>query len=218
MSRVRSPVRPIFSLPTRRCRELPLVYPSASTSKHRRGASSLTLVPAMVATFHHPISLSTPHIYISTRPFLPSQSPLSKIFCREFTRAIKIRVGHLLSWPTPPFKWTGHTGGVACVSYSPTGSRIVTGPTDKTIRIWDAESGAVVVGPLTHNGEVTSVAYSPGGRHIISGCWDQTIRMWDAETGAAVGNPLFEYKSLVSSVAFSPDGRHIISGFWGHAI
>ena len=148
-------------------------------------------------TFHTPVSLSTPHIYISGRPFLPSQSPLSGVFNREFTRAIKVRRGNQSSWPAPPVIWTGHTGSILSVVYSPNGARVVTGSSDKTIRIWDSESGAIVGEPLTgHSNGVDSVAYSPDGRHIISGSYDRTIRIWDAETGAPVGNPL-DRKSVV---------------------
>src|SRR5258706_8487476 len=142
-------------------------------------------------TFHTPVSFSTPHIYISTRPFLPSQSPLSRMFDREFTRAIKMRVGNLSSWPAPPLEWAGLAGCVWSVSYSPNGARVVTGSDDHTIRIWDVESGVVVGEPLTgHDGRVTSVAYSPDGRHIISGSHDCTVQIWDAKTGAAVGEPV----------------------------
>jgi WD40 repeat protein len=99
------------------------------------------------------------------------------------------------------------------MSYSPNGYHIVTGSDDKTIRIWDAETGAAVGEPLKgHTLGVWSVAYSPDGRHIISGSDDSTIRIWDAETGAAVGKPLEGHTNGVLSVAYSPDGRHIISG------
>ena len=163
--------------------------------------------------FHTPISLSTPHIYISTRPFLPSQSPLSRIFSRELSRAIKIRSGNLLTWPAPPLEWTGHESGVISLRYSPNGYRVVTGSSDKTIRIWDAESGAVVGEPLSgHNGAVLSVAYSPDGQRIISGSDDRTIRIWDAETGAAVGEPLEGHAYTIQSTAYSPDGQNIASG------
>src|SRR5258708_8944958 len=91
-------------------------------------------------TFHTAVSFSTPHIYISTRPFLPSQSPLSRMFNREFTGAIKMRVGSLTSWPAPPLRWTGHTDSVTSVSYSPNATRFVTRSLHTTIRIWDAES------------------------------------------------------------------------------
>src|SRR5258707_698595 len=164
-------------------------------------------------TFHTPISFSTPHVYISTRPFLPSQSPLSRMFSSEFTRAISIRVGKLSSWPAPPLEWTGHAESIWSVCYSPDGTRVVSGSSDKTIRIWDAESGTVIGEPLTgHTGGVNSVAYSPDGRHIISGSYDHPIRIWDAETGTAVGYPLEGHTGRVLSVAYSPDGRYIISG------
>src|SRR5258706_315932 len=143
-------------------------------------------------------------MYISTRPFLPSQSPLSRMFNRYFTRAIKVRVGKLSSWPTPPLEWTGHTGSVLSVNYSPNGVHVITGSYDHTIRIWDAKPGVVVGEPLKgHNGGVTSVAYSPDGRHIISGSDDGTIRIWDAKTGAAAGDSQ-GHTAPVTSVAYSP--------------
>src|SRR5258706_547246 len=170
-------------------------------------------------TFHTPVSFSTPHIYISTRPFLPSQSPLLRMFDRGFTRAIKMRVGNLSSWPAPPLKWTGHAQCVQSVNYSPNGARVVTGSDDHTIRIWDAESGVVVGEPLKgHTNSVMSVAYSPDGRYIISGSCDHTIRIWDAKTGAAVGDPLKGHTSSVTSVVYSPDGRHIVSGSYDDTI
>src|SRR5882757_5087692 len=170
-------------------------------------------------TFHTAVSFSAPHIYISTRPFLPSQSPLSRMLKREFTGAIKMRVGNQMSWPAPPLAWTGHTSSVTSVSYSPNGTRVVTGSYDNTIRIWDAESGAVIGEPLTgHTSAVLSISYSPDGHHIISGSYDCTIRIWDAKTGVAVGNPLEGHTGEVSSVAYSPDGRHIISGSYDRTI
>ena len=98
--------------------------------------------------------------------------------------------GRLLSWPSTPLEWVGHTGTVTCMCYSPNGYYIVSGSTDKTLRIWDAETGSAVGKPFEgHTGEVLSIAYSPDGRHIISGSADKTIRMWDAENGSPVGKP-----------------------------
>src|SRR5258707_10592701 len=114
-----------------------------------------------IITFRTPMSISTPHIYISTRPFLPSRSILSTIFSTWFTKGMKVQRGKLLSWPAPPLEWTGHRGFVMCTCYSPDGRHIVSGSNDKTIRIWDAETGAAVGPPLEgHTGSVHSVAHS----------------------------------------------------------
>ena len=176
-------------------------------------------IHCVITTFRKPISMSTPHTYISTRPFLPSQSPLLCVFSEHFTKGIRMQGGQLSSWPAPPLKWVGHGSGVTCMCYSPSGCYIISGSNDKTIRIWDAETGAAVGKPLVgHTYCVASVAYSPDGRHIISGSNDKTIRIWDAKTGAAVGKPLEGDTYNVSSVAYSPDGRHIISGSWDRMI
>jgi WD40 repeat protein len=59
-------------------------------------------------------------------------------------------------------------GVVRCLL--PDGRHIISGSDDKTIRMWDAETGSAVGKPLEgHTGGVSSVAYSPDGRHIISG-------------------------------------------------
>src|SRR5882757_298767 len=117
-----------------------------------------------IITFHTPISISTPHTYISTAPFLPSQSPLSGILSQWLTKTIKMRRGKLLSRPTPPLQWIGHSGAVMCISCSPDGYHIVTGSIDKTIRIWDVEAGTTIGNPLRgHTDAVFSVASSPDG-------------------------------------------------------
>ena len=105
------------------------------------------------------------------------------------------------------------------VAYSPDGRHIISGSRDRTIRIWDAKTGAIVGKPLVgHTSVVFSVAYSPDGGHIISGSHDRTIRIWDAKTGAAVGKPLEGHIDMVGPVAYSPDGGYIISGSADHII
>ena len=99
------------------------------------------------------------------------------------------------------------------VAYSPDGRHIISGSDNRTIRIWDAETGAAIGSPLEgHAGSVQSVAYSPNGCHIISGTSNCAIRIWDAETGDAVSNPLEGHAGSVVSVVYSPDGQHIVSG------
>jgi len=91
---------------------------------------------------------------------------------------------------------------VRSVACSPDGRHITSGSYDKTIRIWDAETGSPVGEPLVgHNDNVLSVAYSPDGRHILSGSSDKTIRIWDAETGSAIGKPPEGHNDYVVSVA-----------------
>ena len=81
----------------------------------------------------------------------------------------------------------------------------MSGSRDKTIRVWDAQTGGQVGNPLRgHTDSVQSVAFSPDGRHIVSSPHDETIQVWDAQTGGQVGNPFQGgYTDSVLSATFS---------------
>ncbi|KAG0249051.1 hypothetical protein BG011_009627, partial [Mortierella polycephala] len=114
----------------------------------------------------------------------------------------------------------GHTGPVPDVMYSPSGQQIASssGDTtiascseDKTVRLWDARTGAP--GPILngHTLPVLSIAYSPNSQKIASGGHDGTVRLWDAETGTP-DTILSGHTQWVISVAYSPSGKQIASG------
>ncbi|EDR12082.1 uncharacterized protein LACBIDRAFT_314289 [Laccaria bicolor S238N-H82] len=167
-----------------------------------------------VMEFLEPISLAAPHIYLSALPFAPQISKVSMCFMKLFQRTLTVKMGQMDHWSEKcVLRLAGHNDKVASVAFSPDGRHIVSGSWDKTIRVWDAQTGQSVIDPLKgHDDRVTSVAFSPDGRHIVSGSNDKTVRVWDAQTGQSVMDPLKGHDAYVTSVRFSPDGRHIVSG------
>ncbi|CAG7855166.1 SubName: Full=Uncharacterized protein {ECO:0000313/EMBL:CCA72352.1} [Serendipita indica DSM 11827] len=117
--------------------------------------------------------------------------------------------------------WTGfgkatsrvHSGSVRAVGFLPDGSRIVSGSSDKTIRLWDVETGQALGKPFRgHESSVLAVRFLSDGSRIVSGSRDKTIRLWDADTGLSLGQPLRGHEGSVRALGISPDGSQIASG------
>jgi WD40 repeat protein len=107
----------------------------------------------------------------------------------------------------------GHAGRVYSVALSKDGRRMLSGGTDGTVRLWDAESGKELRCMREHTGRVTKVVFSPDEHHALSSGWDRTLRFWDVQSGQEVRR--FEgCLGAIWCVAFTRDGRHAISGSW----
>ena len=90
----------------------------------------------------------------------------------------------------------------------PTAHRIVSGSLDKTVRVWDADTGQPIGEPLTGHTDTVTQRGVQSRRHTASSpaVGTRRVRVWDADTGKPVGEPLTGHTERVSSVAFSPDG------------
>ena len=105
----------------------------------------------------------------------------------------------------------GHTAAVRSVVFSPDGQRALTGSDDKTVRLWNVESGSCLGVLEGHTNSVQSVAWSPDGEHALSGSDDNTVRLWDVQSGRCL-RVLDGHTDCVRSVAWSPDGARALSG------
>jgi WD40 repeat protein/lipoprotein NlpI len=107
----------------------------------------------------------------------------------------------------------GHASTVYSVAFSPDGHTLASGSSDKTIRLWDLSTGAILTPSppsmlteartLTHTLHVDCVAFAPNASVLVSGAGN-SARMWDTSTGALLQT--METENGVNAIAFSPDG------------
>ena len=88
---------------------------------------------------------------------------------------------------------------------------MASGSWDKTVRIWDVNTGDPLQTLTGHTGRVYSVSFSPDGQTLASGSWDGTVRIWDVNTGRQL-RTLTGHMQPVNSVSFSSDGQKIATG------
>ena len=116
--------------------------------------------------------------------------------------------------------YSGHSDAIYAVAISPDGKLAVSGGAEKTVRLWDIQSGKTLQVFAAHTDTITTVAFSPDGRYVATGSKDRTTRLWNITTGQNVRTfthevtPVYEPGpySAVNSIAFSPDGQYLLAG------
>jgi guanine nucleotide-binding protein subunit beta-2-like 1 protein len=106
---------------------------------------------------------------------------------------------------------TGHNHIIEDVCLSADGQYALTASWDKTLRLWDLNSGSSIARFKDHTHDVLSVSLSRNNRQIISGGRDKTIRLWNIYGDCKFITP--ELQEWITCVKFglSDDNSPIIS-------
>jgi len=89
-------------------------------------------------------------------------------------------------------------------------------PADKTLRLWDLNSGQTVRRFVGHTKDVLSVSFSADNRQIVSGSRDRTIKLWNTLGECKFTVTEDGHTDWVSCVRFSPNVQNpiIVSAGW----
>jgi WD40 repeat protein len=89
---------------------------------------------------------------------------------------------------------------------------MITGSSDKTLRLWDLETGVVLKKMEGHSNRVLELAVSRDGQIMASGDGGGEIIAWRGETGESLTEPIKAHSDRICSVDFSPDGAVLATG------
>lgn len=129
-------------------------------------------------------------------------SPYKKLFMTKQKIYWNWRCGPL----RPSKLLKGHDDHViTCLQFS--GSRVVSGSDDGTLKVWSATTGKCLRTLVGHTGGVWSSQLS--GNIIVSGSTDRTLKVWNADTGYCI-HTLYGHTSTVRCMDMN-DGK-VVSG------
>ena len=73
---------------------------------------------------------------------------------------------------------SGHSHRIWSIAFSPDGKTLASGSWDKTIRLWNPQTGKRISTLRGHTQRVWSVAFSPDSKTLFSSSFDKTIKIW----------------------------------------
>ncbi len=107
----------------------------------------------------------------------------------------------------------GHTGEITGVAFVPNSSLIVSSSTDKTIRLWDLNTGDTAKTSVPLSAEVNAIAVNPEGTMLAAGTSDNKVALFSiANLKGGETRVLPGHTSEIFALAFSRDGRWLASG------
>ena len=87
---------------------------------------------------------------------------------------------------------------------------LVTGGSDRMVRLWDGSTGELLRELEGHRREVQALALSPFAELLASGSRDREVLLWDVRTGEQVGR-FEDCGAAIEGLAFTKEGEQLVA-------
>src|SRR5262249_26038438 len=117
--------------------------------------------------------------------------------------------------PEPLLTLEGHDLHVRSVAFSPDGRYLASGSADRSIALWNLQTGLIQTTYRIKEGTFSRLAFSPDGKSLAvanaNGSLPSTVCLWNIETGK-LDAELSGFESAIYAIAFSSDGKSLVAG------
>lgn len=130
----------------------------------------------------------------------------------------KLTGGEDNQYGVPKKSFKGHSHIVQDVTISADGAYALSASWDRTLRLWDLETGETTQRFVGHKGDVMSVSIAKNLRQIVSASRDKTVKVWNT-IGECMAT-LNGHNDWVSAVRISPSDQSstVISASWDKTV
>ena len=185
------------------CNGLPTVYDVASgRALFRLGNSAAVAAEAAIP--------NAPHSLVGTAPTTAAAfSPDAKYIATGDGAGV-VRVWLAAAPAADVAEFHVQTREIDSVTFSPDGTRILSGSQDGSARVFELSTGRTLYNLLGHTARVVSAEFSPDGDRAVTIHSDQSVRIWDTTPFRARTSP-FEFHAS-SNPQLDDDGTRILDG------
>jgi WD40 repeat protein len=101
-----------------------------------------------------------------------------------------------------------HKSCVFSLALSPNESLLVSGGSDRIVRLWNVHTGKVLWRGEGHTGDIDAVVYNAAYKLIMSTGGDRTVRFWEEATGKEATT--WKVENALATLAVSADGKRMV--------
>ena len=77
----------------------------------------------------------------------------------------------------------GHSDRILSIAFSSDGQILASGSADRTITLWNSQTGKSLRTLQGHRSWVWGIAISHDSKLLASGSYDHTVKLWDIQSG-----------------------------------
>lgn len=115
------------------------------------------------------------------------------------------------------FTLAGHLLQVNAVAVSGDGRRAVSGSADRTLKVWNLDTGLLLRTLVGHADSINAVAVTPDGKQAVSASYDKTLRVWNLDSGLEVFQ-LTGHTDVVNAIAIPQNVHQAVSCSDDHTV